>query len=252
VPNLAREELDCGVTLYAKGPPFEEGPLPAFFYFSLSGPDSLELDPFNQPVSGLEGKPLRIFSISLPFHDDYDKREVVKVWVANIKKGKDFISPFINRCLSAIDEVIEKKVVHPEFLAAGGLSRGSFIAAHLAAKEPRIRALLGFAPLTQLSVSTSFQDIPNNPLIDRLSLFHLKEALVKTAVRFYIGNRDTMVNTTACYQLVRELTDTAFDQGVRSPQVELILSPSIGHKGHGTAPETFQDGARWIQTQLGL
>jgi len=252
VPDPIRKQLDCGATIYAKGAPFDAGPLPAFFYFSLSGPDSLNLDPFNQPVTFLEGKPLRIFSISLPYHDECDKREVVKVWVKNIKEGHDFISPFIEKCRLAIRELIEQNVIHPDYLAVGGLSRGSFIAAHLAATEPQICALLGFAPLTKLSVSTSFQEVLNNPLIDKLSLFHLKEDLVKTTIRFYIGNRDTMVKTTACYELVRELTDTAFDQGIRSPQVELILTPSIGHKGHGTSPETFRDGAGWIQTQLGL
>ena len=252
MPDLLRKSLDCGVTVYAKGPPFELGPLPSLIYFSLSGPDTLALDPFNQPVAFLESDHVRIFSFSLPFHDEYDKREVIKVWIANIQEGNNFITPFVRQIQKAVDELIETDVIDPEFCAVGGLSRGSFIATHLAAIEPRIRALLGFAPLTKLSVSSSFQEIHGSTLLDQLNLGSLKEELVKRAVRFYIGNRDTMVQTTACYEFVRELTDYAYDQGIRSPQVELMITPSIGHKGHGTSPESFRDGANWIKTQLGL
>ena len=35
--------------VYFTGPPIEEGPRPALFYFALSGHQSLTLDPFNQP-----------------------------------------------------------------------------------------------------------------------------------------------------------------------------------------------------------
>ncbi len=228
------------------------GPLPAFLYFSLSGPDSLSLEPYNLPVTNMEGDNIRIFSISLPYHDDYDKREVVSMWAHEIQDGKDFITPFIESAQQAIDELIEEDVIDPDHLAVGGLSRGSFIATHLAAREPRIKALVGFAPLTQLKVSTSFKELHNAPLLEQLSIFRLKEQLKNTAIRYYIGNRDTMVQTTACYEFVRELTDFVYDSGTRSPQVELILSPSIGYKGHGTSQEKFEDGAHWIKTQLGL
>ena len=66
------------------GPPLEEGPFPTLIYFALSAEDSLQCDPFNQPVQFLEGLPLRIFSITLPGaehpvlrprrHDDSDPR----------------------------------------------------------------------------------------------------------------------------------------------------------------------------------
>lgn len=247
---LQNKALKCGTTVYFKGLPLEMGPLPAFFYFSLSGHDSLCLEPFNQPASFLQGDDLRIFSISLPYHDEENKRQVMKTWAKKFQEGHDFITPFIDSANQAIEELIDIDVIDGDHLAVGGLSRGSFIATHLAARSPRIKALLGFAPLTRLNVSASFREFLHAPLLDKLNIFHLMEPLQNTAVRFYIGNRDTMVQTTACFDFVRQLTDSIYDSGCRSPQVELIISPSIGHKGHGTPSERFKDGAHWIKTQL--
>ena len=41
------------ISIYHVGPPLELGPLPTFFYFALSGEESLTLNPYNQPVSFL-------------------------------------------------------------------------------------------------------------------------------------------------------------------------------------------------------
>lgn len=247
-----KTNLSDGFCAYHLGAPLEMGPLPAFFYFSLSGPDSLAMDPYNQPAAFLEGEGVRIFSLSLPFHDDIDKRRVMTHWADEIAANHDFITPFIDRCVKAVDELIDMEAIDPGRLALGGLSRGSFIAAHLAARDPRFGALVGFAPLTKLSVSTSFHDRQGSSLLSSLSLDRVKEELVKRPIRFYIGNRDTMVQTSACFEFVVELTELAFSQGTRSPEIELIISPSIGYKGHGTAPETFLSGANWIKLKLGL
>ncbi len=50
------------------GPPLQEGPLPAFFYFAHSAQASLMQDPYNQPAAFLAEYPVRVFSLSLPFH----------------------------------------------------------------------------------------------------------------------------------------------------------------------------------------
>ncbi|MCB1084213.1 MAG: hypothetical protein KDK61_07865, partial [Simkania sp.] len=70
------------------GPRLEEGPLPTLIYFALSAEDSLERDPFNQPVQFLEGLPLRIFSITLPGHENnLPPEDALNVWEERMKKG---------------------------------------------------------------------------------------------------------------------------------------------------------------------
>ena len=42
--------------IYFTGPSYKEGPLPALFYFALSGYESLNLKPINQIVTLIEKK----------------------------------------------------------------------------------------------------------------------------------------------------------------------------------------------------
>ncbi len=223
--------------LIFKGPPFSEGIMPAVFYFALSAEESLSLDPYNQPVKMLEEKRVRIFSATLPFHGpEWDNKEAMKHWAEN----PNSLIPFINETHKEILELIIKGVIDPGRMAAMGLSRGAFAAAHLAAKEPRIDTLLGFAPLISLDKEHA------------LSLENIAATLIGKNVRFYIGNRDQRVGTDQCFSFIHHLADLSYHAGYRSPPVELIISPSIGHKGHGTAPQIFQDGINWLTNKLNI
>ncbi len=243
-------ELETGQTFYFAGPPLERGPLPAFFYFSLSGQDSLNLEPYNQPAAYAASESLRVFSTSLPFHDDYDKKEVMSKWAEEIASNRDFLTPFLDKTHQSLLKLIEMSTVDPAHLAVGGLSRGSLIAAHLAAREKQIHSAVLFAPLTRLKGSASFSHLNESPIMENQSLFSLIPKLRRTNIRIYIGNRDVMVGTSNAYDFIRQLTDEAFEAGVRSPPAELIISPSIGYKGHGTPSHIFEEGAGWIAAKL--
>lgn len=220
------------ITLYHTGPALDHGPLPSLFYFALSGPDSLTLDPYNQPVQFLHGQMIRIFSMTLPAHENnLPPADAVKIWNEEMAKGLDPISPFLDSVQLAIDFAIREKFVDPHKMATAGLSRGAFIAAHIAARENRFRFLLGFSPLTR---------------VGKLDLNHLAEKLSDRHVRLYIGNCDTRVGTRNCFDFAMALVE---HKKQRTAQVELFISPSIGKEGHGTSPEIFQEGAKWI-TQL--
>jgi hypothetical protein len=245
-----RVELNTGQTFHFVGPSLEKGPLPAFFYFSLSGSDSLHLDPYNRPAAPFAGEDARVFSASLPYHDEYGKKEVMEKWAEKLEADHDFLTPFLDQTHKSILELIEIGAADPGSLAVGGLSRGSLIAAHLAAREKRIHSMVLFAPLTKLKGSTSFVHLHDNHIMEDLSVYSLIPELIHTSVRLYIGNRDVMVGTTNAYEFIRQLTDAAFDEGVRSPQTELIISPSIGYKGHGTPEHIFKNGGEWIKKQL--
>jgi dienelactone hydrolase len=240
-----------GSTVYFKGPEASLGPLPALFYFALSGEESLCLDPYNQIAAFLSDAPLRIYSLTLPWHGkDYDHTKAMAHWAHEVELGSTFIREFVNESVATIHDLTEEGWIEPGKIAVSGLSRGGFIASHIAAANPKIGSLLAFAPLTQLSYAQHFETSEGLAFADALNVHHLVDKLIHTHVRFYIGNRDLRVGTELSFQFIRDLAKTAYEHHIRSPQAELIISPSIGHKGHGTAPGVFLDGANWIKRRL--
>ncbi len=233
------------------GPPLSSGPLPALFYFALSNKESLGLDPFNQPAAYLSSLNMRIFSITLPGHENnLPPTQALNLWAEEIARGHDMISSFVAKVKLAVDTLLSSEVLLKDQLAVAGLSRGAFIAAHAAALIPEFRSILGFAPLIQLRSIKEFQHLLDHPLVASLSLENLKPKLADRSVRFYIGNLDTRVGTSHCFHFIENLAQTAFENKVRSPPIELIIAPSIGRDGHGTSKATFHAGAKWAAEQL--
>ena len=230
--------------LFHLGPPLDHGPLPTIFYFALSGPDSLSLDPFNQPVQFLQDKWIRFFSMTLPAHEEgLSPHNALTVWAEEIAKGRDPLTPFFDEALQAVDYAVKQKLADPHKLGIAGLSRGGFVASHLAAREERFKAILQFAPLTRLSKAKDFEAIKDHPLVHALDVFPLAKQLSNRHIRFYIGNKDTRTHTKSCFDFAMQLVEHST---LRSPQIELILTPSIGQMGHGTSPEAFRQGAEWL------
>jgi esterase FrsA len=242
---------ETSTPIYHCGPDLQAGPLPTLFYFALSGYDSLLLDPYNQPVVALADQAIRVVSLTIPGHGNgFDNLRAMDFWADQLKSNHDLISPFIAQCVEALDYLIAEGYTNPDHVGAAGLSRGGFIAAHFAAQDERVKTVLGFSPLTQLEEHSAFKTEEAHPIIQRLSLTNLTERLADKTVRAYIGNRDTSVGTAACFHWIHNLTEAAYLHKHRSPPIELIIYPSIGHKGHGTPPHIFQAGAQWIAQNL--
>ncbi len=236
------------VTLYHTGPALDHGPLPSLFYFAISGPDSLCLDPFNQPVQFLQGEMIRIFSLTLPGHENgLPAKEAMKIWADDMEKGRGPVDVFLDQVQLAIDFAVKQKFADAKRLAAAGLSRGAMIAMHVAARDDRFRHLLGFAPLTRLRLLREFQKIQMNPIANELDLVHLAENLSDRHVRLYIGNEDTRVGTRECFEFAMRLVEK---KKTKTAHVELNIYPSVGQMGHGTPPEVFKQGIDWLKSQL--
>lgn len=199
------------------GPPLSKGPLPALIYFALSAEESLHLDPFNQPVKALENENMRIFSFTLPHHED-KKRDLSK-WDETI------IHNFVHSVKEKLPDLNAKT------LGVMGLSRGGMLACRLAAICPEITHILGFAPMTTF-------------------LEGIESHIWNRTLRFYIGNMDTRVGTDMCFNFFHKIALKAKEKRVQSPPLELLISPSIGFKGHGTPKHIFTDGAHWIKEGL--
>ena len=246
--HLHTFDLDPSIEAAYTGPHLSCGPLPTLFYFSLSAKDSLCLDPFNQPVAYLSSLPMRIFSITLPGHENgLPPSEALNLWSQAIMRGENPIAEFIDKVNHVVAALQAQGALIDGRLAIAGLSRGAFLATHCAASNRKFRWILGFAPLTQPAFAKEFQEINQHPLVESLSLEYLTERLVDREVRFYIGNLDMRVSTRLCFDFIEKLAQSS---KARSPNVELIIGPSIGRDGHGTAKQVFHEGAQWIAEQL--
>ena len=230
------------------GPDFSMGKMPAIIYFAVSREETLTLDPFSQPVQLLESKSFRVFSFTLPCHGEgFDKMRAIQEWADQLKTNPDLFSDFIKSCSNEIDALVEKGIIDADHIATFGLSRGGYFAALLTAFNSKIKTILAFAPLTKFSHLHEFQ---NGFDYNSIELSNNYEKLFNKELRFYIGNRDERVGTECCFEFIKELTDKSYENGIRSPKVELILFPSIGMKGHGTSPNIFQDGINWLLSKL--
>lgn len=230
------------------GPPLEKGPLPTLIYLALSSKDSLETDPYNQPALFMKERGGRVFTLTLPEHEGEKKpQDAIKRWAEIFEKGVDPLTPFIEKARKDIEKFFSNGVFPKEQTAIAGLSRGAFFACHLAAKVKELRTILGYAPLTQLSKSSEFLSLQD---IEKFDLIHLREELFDKNLRFYIGNRDKRVGTERCFSLVQALSEEAFTHRIRSSPIEMIIGPSIGYQGHGTLPDVFEDGIKWIYEKM--
>ena len=247
--SLKQPPFKTPVPLFYTGPDLENQDLPCIIYLALSAEESLLVDPFNQPVLFLHKKhPVRVFSVDLPFHGNgLPATQAMSRWAEQIEVLSTFLDD-LEKSLRILFDHLNK----PTKAAIIGLSRGGFLASHIAARFAEISILLTYAPLTQLDECVEFKDLKNLPPIRALDINILTSKLLHKTIKAYIGNRDLRVGTDRCYTWITSLVNTAFDNHIRSPHIELVLKPSIGHLGHGTSKETFEEGALWLAHKLEL
>ncbi|MBI5274740.1 MAG: alpha/beta hydrolase [Chlamydiales bacterium] len=225
----------------------DDNPLPAIFYFALSGMDSLSLDPFNQPVEIWKQYKVRVFSMTLPGHDESLTTDVaITKWIEQFKQGQDPFTPFFHHVSETIDDLHAMGLIN-EKTAIAGLSRGAFIAAHVAAINKHITHILGFSPLTTLRF---LMENDKNVNLSHFDLLHLSSKLYRLTHRYYIGNRDTRVSTKECCYYIMQLANEMHENNIRALPVELFIKPSIGRHGHGTSKEIFEEGAHWLAKEI--
>ncbi len=235
------------------GPTAEEGSLPAFFYLALSGEESLTLHPYSQPPLLIADDSIRVFSFTIPGHGPgLNKFHAMEWWAKEMAAGHYPLENFFDQTHQAILWLIEQGLVDPTRIGIGGISRGGFVATHLATRINSIHTLLGFAPLTCLMQLKEFR---GHPALERraseLDLLHLVDHLTHLKhVRFYIGNLDTRVGTDSCYHFIRRLAEKGHEKHARHQKIEMMMTQSIGHQGHGTDRTIFEEGSLWAKRHI--
>lgn len=224
------------------GEDLSAGELPAFFYFALSLEDTLLKPPFNTPASFLTTAQARIFSATLPFHQQgQNEQRTLDRWIE-----RESFSPFLETYLEHLADAIHSLFPFYDELHLVGLSRGAWICLQLVKRLEKRgvspNSLTFFAPLCDFDLL-----LPENSLIKKEDFSCLNLDLSKQALWMSVSCQDTRVDTAKSLALFQrqQLYDP---KGLREHR--LILYPPIGHKGHGTPNEIFQEGAQWLLSRV--
>ena len=227
------------------GAPLSEGPKPSIFYFALSAKDSLTVDPYNQPISFIDLNKFRVFSCDLPEHEESKSPyDAIAKWIERLSFGDDLLTHFFNQLNQSIALLNQNGQIDLNQLGFMGLSRGAFVATHMASRFNESIPVVGFSPLTLLSQVKESKELGFKDF--HLDLPHLFPKLFNKKIRYYIGNRDSRVHTKACANFIIDLADLAFEQGFKSAPIDLKIFPSIGYMGHGTPKSIFSEGATFM------
>lgn len=239
---------DSPLELFHRGLPLNEGPYPTILYLAVGGKESLHEDPFSQPVDlFLDGK-TRVLSVDIPFHGEgYDKMLGMNLWAMSLAAEEDFIGKFILQISNLLENLKAEGVIDPQKFAVMGLSRGGYLAALVASQVEWVQNILAFAPVTSLTKLEGFEQLSDSKVLQKWSLAHFTEQLAPKKIRFYIGNNDSRVDTDSCYSLIRHIVRKGRAANLRIINTELMIYPSIGHKGHGTPPNIFEEGVVWLK-----
>lgn len=174
-------------------------------------------------------------------------------WRFRMDKGEDVVADLTKRSREALDTLVQSGYTDPARIAAAGTSRGGFMALHFAASDPRVKAVVAFAPVTHLPALTEFKGADNREDVLRLSLLNAAPKLADRSIWLTIGHNDTRVGTDHCLALARKLaatqspTPNAQRQTPEIPDVELRLMPT---KGHATYPQAHPDAAAWLSARF--
>lgn len=152
-------------------------------------------------------------------------------WAIHAKRGEDFITPYVRNCVEVLDHLVASGITDVQRIAVQGISRGGFCALHFAAREPRIRAVLGMSPVTNPLALKEFETVAADQIAG-ISLDHTWAPLAGRPVWISIGNSDDRVSTDECIAFTRRLITTthALQPRLNLFPVHLHIGVSAGHR----------------------
>jgi esterase FrsA len=176
-------------------------------------------------------------------------------WRQRLDRGEDFISPFIDHARRVLDYMIKERYTDAARIGVIGISRGGFLAGHLAAADARIKVIVGLSPLVDLMALTEFRGTPRADAAEKLALIHLAPKLAGRSFWVGIGNTDERVDADRAIAFTRALVRASVgleDHPV--VPVELVVGPAVhaGSFGHYSVEQADALAADWILRQFDM
>ncbi len=221
-------------------------PAPTLFVFASDLEGTLQNDGFVKAGKILQKKEgFLLVALDMPAHGQDQRKDEpssLNGWRARLDKDENFVDAFVKKASTVLDTLIKEGYTDPHRVAVAGTSRGGFIALHFAAADSRVKAVVAFAPVTELPVLAEFKGLEIQPLTRSLTAVNLAEKLVGRPIWVCIGNNDERVGTDQCFAFVRKVAQANLAAG-KPAHIELHVMPSAGHRTHETAHD---EAAAWL------
>jgi alpha-beta hydrolase superfamily lysophospholipase len=229
-------------------------PAPTLLVCAGAAEETITHEIYGRTGRHLQTQGWNVVSLDLPCHGA-DQREGepegLAGWRARLEKGENFVADWRRRVDEVVAYLVDQGIADPACIMADGTSRGGFLACHAAAAGPKsgdfgyVRAVVAFAPVTDLLTLREFAGMENDPLTQQLALVNQADALADRAVWIIIGSDDERVGTDQAMEFSRRLVRAAGERGLE-PQVTLQVVPV---PGHASKPEWHDLAAAWILEQ---
>ena len=232
-------------------------PAPTLFVFVTNIEDSLTVQTCNE----VRKRGYLCVSLDLPFHQGPgspalppNSPEGLSGWAVAIRNGEAMVPEFVSKVSQVLGYLIREGYTDPQKAAVAGISRGAFVAMHVAAADPRFKCAIGVSPVTDLTELGEFTELKDNRLARALSLADIAEKLAGRPLWVSIGNNDTRVGTDKAIEFTRKVVAASVAGKKRTPaeviDVELHVMPWPGHGGTliGSA---YDAAATWLLARVG-
>ena len=237
-------ETEAGPLTCALAEPGAPAPEPALL-LTFSGARRMALDrsPYDLATKTFLDAGHYALSFDLPHHGDRIKAhpDGISGMCAGLIAGEDPFARFVADGRAVIDACLEKGIGSEGGIFAYGISRGGYCALRLAAADPRIRGVSGFAPVTDWRVLKEFAEVRDRPEVAATTLDHWAADLARRPVFLIIGNRDARVGTHCCLRFALRLFEAEAGGGASSSQVRVVDA-----QGHGLPDEGYAAGAKFL------
>lgn len=181
-------------------------PAPTLFILAGTIEDTLTRPAFRQAGNELANEGWLCVSIDLPDHGAERKDGEpggLAAWRLRAERGEDFVGETAVRLQCVLNHLIGAGWTDPSRVVASGTSRGGFMALHFAAREPRVRMAVTFAPVTDLEALSEFAGLETHPFVRGLAVSGQAASLAGRPVWLVIGDRDERVGTDRTIALAR-------------------------------------------------
>jgi dienelactone hydrolase len=228
-------------------------PAPTLFVFAVGLEDMQKHPNYSDVGRRLAKHGFLYVALDPPCHgDDVKPKEPTQLsgWRHRLENGDALIPNFTARATEVLDHMVKEGYTDPARVAACGTSRGGFLAYHFAVAEPRIKAVAGFSPVTDLMALREFASTKNAEAAQALALEKHAVKLAGRPLWLSIGNDDQRVSTDAAIAFTRKLVAAGVavrKDALRPVPVELIVGANPGHSAIKDAHEL---AAAWLLKQL--
>lgn len=234
------------------GPPPAQ-PSPTLVVLAL-GLDDMQAKPvYSQLARKMAAAGWCCLTIDPPCHGD-DRRpgepEGLPGWRHRLEQGEPFVDKFVRRAQAVLDDAVARGWCDPRRVAASGTSRGGFCALHLARADRRIQAVVGFAPVSDLSALDEFIEIQVAPGLQALALANYADDLADRKLWITIGNRDERVDTARAVQFCDAVVEAAARRGLPAGAVADVELSITASPGHAVSPDAYRRAADWLRREF--